>query len=129
MADAVTTTILEDGPRNVVVHITNVSDGTGESAVTKLTLANLSGAPAKLRLMKIYFATRTMGVDVLMAATSNQFLFHCPASFAEEFDFGCCGGLQAPDPTATGFTGDIKVTTIGHAAGARYAITLMFKKQ
>ena len=36
MADAVTTQIIQDGPRNAVIKFTNISDGTGESAVDKV---------------------------------------------------------------------------------------------
>ena len=35
MADAVTTTTIQDGDRIAVIQLTNTSDGTGESAVTK----------------------------------------------------------------------------------------------
>ena len=35
MADAVTATTVEDGPKKAVIYCTNTSDGTGESAVTK----------------------------------------------------------------------------------------------
>ena len=42
MADAVTTQIIQDGPRNAVIKFTNISDGTGESAVDKVIVGNLS---------------------------------------------------------------------------------------
>ena len=34
MADAVTATTVEDGPREAIFYLTNTSDGTGEAAVT-----------------------------------------------------------------------------------------------
>jgi hypothetical protein len=37
MADAVTSQTLADGQRTAVFKFTNISDGTGESGVTKLT--------------------------------------------------------------------------------------------
>ena len=128
MADTVTTSTWNDGSRKTIVMLTSVSDGTGESAVTKVDISGLSGAPSKVRIAKVCFSTRTMGVDILFEASANQFAFHCPANYAEEFDFeACCGGIQ-PNAAAGGFVGDIKVTTIGHASGARYWIVLVLIK-
>ena len=53
MADAVTSQTLADGPRNVVMKFTNVSDGTGEAAVTKVDVSALAGAPSTVKIMKI----------------------------------------------------------------------------
>ena len=39
MADAVTTQTIIDGERNCVMKFTNVSDGTGESAVAKVDVS------------------------------------------------------------------------------------------
>ena len=45
MADAVTTQTIIDGPREAVLKFTNVSDGTGESAVAKIDVSTLSAQP------------------------------------------------------------------------------------
>ena len=42
MADAVTATTVEDGPKKAIFYCTNTSDGTGESAVTKVDVSALS---------------------------------------------------------------------------------------
>jgi hypothetical protein len=42
MADAVTTTTIQDGDRIAVIQLTNTSDGTGESAVTKIDVSGLA---------------------------------------------------------------------------------------
>jgi hypothetical protein len=42
MADAVSTTTISDGLHRAVIQITNLSDGTGESAVTKVDVSGLS---------------------------------------------------------------------------------------
>ena len=39
MADAVTSQTLIDGPAHTVMKFTNISDGTGESAVTKVDVS------------------------------------------------------------------------------------------
>jgi len=44
MADAVTSQTLIDGGKQVVMKFTNVSDGTGESAVTKVDVSALSSS-------------------------------------------------------------------------------------
>ena len=42
MADAVTSQTILDGPNKVVMKFTNISDGTGESAVTKVDVSALA---------------------------------------------------------------------------------------
>ena len=42
MADAVTTQTLVDGPKFAVLKLTNISDGTGESAVKKVDVSALA---------------------------------------------------------------------------------------
>ena len=41
MADAVTSQTIVDGERNCIMKFTNVSDGTGESAVAKVDVSTL----------------------------------------------------------------------------------------
>lgn len=124
MADTVATKVIHDGLRKSIVMLTNVSDGTGQSAVTMVTLANLAGAPSRVRVASLKYSTRTMSVDLFFKATTNEYWFTAPANYSEEFEFEDKGGIIPPDPSAAGFTGDIVVTTVGHAAGARYWIWL-----
>ena len=42
MADAVTSTTIVDDDRKAVIQLTNTSDGTGESAVTKIDVSALA---------------------------------------------------------------------------------------
>ena len=42
MADAVTKTTVEDGPKRAIIYCTNTSDGSGESAVVKVDVSALS---------------------------------------------------------------------------------------
>jgi hypothetical protein len=126
MADAVTSQTLLDSARNAVMKFTNISDGTGESAVTKVTVANLSGAPSTVRINKMTVATFGMGVDVLWDATTDVLAIHVPADTVEEFDFSSFGGIQ--NNAGSGVTGDIKFTTVGHSAADRYTIILELVK-
>jgi hypothetical protein len=65
MADAVTSQTLVDGERNVVMKFTNLSDGTGEAAVTKVDVSALVGAPALVRIDRIIAHTSGMAVNIL----------------------------------------------------------------
>ncbi len=42
MADAVSTTTIQDGERQLVVQLTNLSDSTGEAKVTKIDVSALN---------------------------------------------------------------------------------------
>lgn len=126
MADTVTSQTLVDGNRNVVMKFTNVSDSTGEAAVTKVTASALAGAPSNLRIDKIYYSTNGMAVQVLWDATTPVLAWVVPSDGSGEIDFRSFGGIQ--NDAGAGKTGNIKFTTVGHAAGDSYAIILHLSK-
>lgn len=126
MADAVSTQILVDGRRDVVIKLTNVSDGTGESAVAKVDVSALSGAPAGVKIMKVHASTIGMGFRLLWDATTDAEILSFPADFAECLDFTGFGGIQ--NNAGTGVTGDIMLTTVGHTAGDSYSVILELRK-
>lgn len=126
MADAVTSQTLVDGDRNVVIKLTNISDGTGESAVLKVDVSALNGAPSRVRLEKIIYSTAGMGVDLLWDATADVLAWHLPADTTDTIDFCEIGGIQ--NNAGTGITGDLLLTTVGHTAGDRYTIVLHMRK-
>ena len=127
MADTVATRTLHDGPRNVVQHFLNQSDGTGESAVVKVDVSTFSPAATRVRIDKIDFATEGMAVDILWDATTPVLAVHLPRDMSVTLDYSAIGGLI--NPKATGWTGDIKFTTMTNPNGGRYSITLHMKKQ
>lgn len=53
MADAVSTIVLCDTLMRYEVQLTNIGDGTGESAVRKIVLGDLVGNPESLALEKV----------------------------------------------------------------------------
>lgn len=128
MADAVTATKLYDGPGMAVWHFTNVSDGTGESAVLKVDVSALVAAADEVAIAKISYATSGMAVDILCDADSDTLLFTCPADHSGEHEFLCYGAPGLKNNAGTGKTGDLKFTTRGHTAGDTYAITLWLRK-
>lgn len=126
MADAVTTQILNDGPRNAVIKFTNISDGTGEAAALKVDVSALSGAPSRATIERIVAHTSGMSVDILWDATTDVLAINIPDAQAVDLDLCKIGGI--PNNGGAGVTGDIMFTTVGHTAGARYTIILFLKK-
>jgi hypothetical protein len=127
MADAVTSQTLVDGPRNVVMKFTNISDGTGESAVTKVNVSSLDGAPASVRIDRIIASTSGMAVNILWDATSDALCWALSADDTEDLCFRKSGGLI--NNAGAGVTGDINFTTVGAASGNSYSIELHMVKK
>jgi hypothetical protein len=133
MADAVTATTVEDGPKKAVIYCTNTSDGTGESAVTKVDVSALSSlqdgtACSKVRIEKIVFTNVGMGVKILWDASTDVIAAQLPADYSDTLDYSDLSGL--PNVAASGGnTGDIQFTTVGHSSGDTYSIVLHCLKQ
>ena len=131
MADAVTTQTRIDGERNCVMKFTNVSDGSGESAVAKVDVsalqANTAGTScSEVRLMRVSHAIVGMSVQMFLDATDNVLLAELAESSNGHMDFKDFGGL--PNNAGSGKTGDILFTTKGHSSGDTYSITLEMVK-
>ena len=131
MADAVTSQTIQDGEKTAIVKFTNVSDGTGESAVKKVdvsALANNSAGQActSVSVSRIYWATVGMSVKLDFAATSNVLLVHLPADSTGDEYYDLFTGI--PNNAGSGVTGDIDLTTVGHSSGDAYMIILVLNK-
>jgi len=131
MADAVTSQTIIDGERNCVMKFTNVSDGSGESAVAKVDVsalqANTAGTScSEVRLMRVSHAVVGMSVQMFLDATSNVLLAELAESSNGHMDFKEFGGLS--NNAGSGKTGDILFTTKGHSSGDTYSITLEMVK-
>ena len=127
MADAVTSQTIIDGERNCVMKFTNVSDGTGESAVAKVDVSALASnsagtACSEVRVMRVSHAVVGMSVQLFLDATSNVLLMELAESSNGHMDFKDFGGL--PNNAGSGKTGDILFTTKGHSSGDTYSIVL-----
>lgn len=124
MADAVTSQTLIDGPKNVVVKLTNVSDGTGEAAVLKVDVSALNGAPDRVKINKVHYNVNGMVASLLWDATTDVVALVLAGDGC--FDFTSFGGLI--NNAGTGVTGDILLTTTGHTAADSYSIILEMAK-
>ncbi len=92
MADAVTSQTIIDGERNCVMKFTNVSDGTGESAVAKVDVSALAANAAgtscsEVRVMRVSHAIVGMSVQLFLNATSNVLLMELAESSNGHLDF------------------------------------------
>tara|TARA_R100000664_G_C2678430_1_gene87485 strand:- start:166 stop:573 length:408 start_codon:yes stop_codon:yes gene_type:complete len=131
MADAVTSQTIIDGERNCVMKFTNVSDGTGESAVAKVDVSALASnaagvACSEVRVMRVSHAIVGMSVQMFLDATSNVLLMELAESSNGHMEFKDFGGL--PNNAGSGKTGDILFTTKGHSSGDTYSIVLEMVK-
>lgn len=122
MVDAVTTQTLVDGSKKLIQKFTNVSDGTGESAVVKVDVSALSQGSGSPKIMKCWFLTSGMAVDIYFDATANVLGLSLPADQTGTLDFTSFGGVQ--NNAGAGVTGDILFTTRGHTAGDTYVVVL-----
>ncbi len=131
MADAVTSQTIIDGERNAVMKFTNVSDGTGESAVAKVDVSALAPnaegkACSEVRVMRISHAVVGMSVQLFFDATSNVLVAELAESSNGHMEFQDFGGI--PNNAGSGKTGDILFTTKGHSSGDTYSIVLEMVK-
>ena len=122
MADAVTSQTIVSGKRNAVMKFTNLSDGTGESAVKKVDMSDLGAS--SLKVMKIHYSVTGMVATLLWDADTDVRMVDLAGDGV--FDFTGFGGLI--NNAGTGVTGDINLTTTGHTSGDNYTIILEMVK-
>jgi hypothetical protein len=126
MADTVTSQTIVNGSRNLIRKFTNESDGTGETAVTKVdaTSATFGTPGTSLKIMRAIFAVSGGAVRVLWDASSDTDALILAGVGTLDYTF--FGGLV--NPSNTGATGTIQFTTVGFVAGSSYDITLEMAK-
>ncbi len=133
MADAVTTQIIQDGPRNAVIKFTNISDGTGESAVDKVIVGNLSklanGQPCtEVALERVQFYLHGMAVTLNFSVSSGTagFIAKLKEDDLGDMDLRDYSGI--PNNAGVNKTGNISFTTTSASAGNTYTVILTLTK-
>lgn len=132
MADAVATQTLRDDGRLVVMKFTNISDGTGESAVTKVDVSALAVNPITkqactgVSIQRIQYDVRGMDVKILWGADTDVLCYNVTEGNFGDQDFSDFGGLT--NNAGAGKTGDIKFTTVNHTLSDVYTIILSMHK-
>lgn len=127
MADTVTSQTLYDGTRNAIMKFTNISDGTGESAVLKVDASTLVGSPTEVSIYKIEYSTQGMLVNLLWDATTDVLAFSLPTDMTDTLEFAQMGGIW--NNSGAGKTGDINITTVNHSLNDTYSIVLHLVKK
>lgn len=125
MTDTVDSNIVFSGKRKYIVRLTNVSDGTGESAVVKVdksTLTNSNGEePDKLNVREIQWSIQGFtSVRLFWDHTTDDEIAVLAGNGYRDFREG---GVLV-DPASAGGAGDVLLTTAGAVSGATYDILL-----
>ena len=136
MADAVTSQTLIDGDRYAVMKFTNISDSTGESAVTKVDVSALQPlgsntanekACTAVAIERIWWQCIGMKVQILWDATTDAFCIELGENQSGNHDYEMFGGLT--NNAGAGKTGDIKFTTVGASLADTYTVILYMRKE
>jgi len=128
MADTVSSVKAYESPRRgeYVYRYTNRSDGTGESAATKIdvsALTNAKGAAGtEVKIDRIEWSVSGFDYVLLYWDHASDITIGV-LNGSGVMDFSYFGGFQDP---GSGGTGDVLATTNGGAAGSSYDITIYF---
>ena len=132
MADTVTSQTIQDSERKAVLKFTNVSDGTGESAVVKVDVSALAANSAgtactSVTVSKIWWQCVGMGVELLFDATTDVLIIGLSPDSNGFHDYSPFTGI--PNNAGSGKTGDISFTTIGASNTDTYTVILELIKE
>jgi hypothetical protein len=131
MADAVTSQTLLDGERLAIMKFTNISDGTGETAVTKVNVSNLAKSASGLActavtVTKITSVCHGLEVRMYWDATTDVPFFLSTINTNYENDFSKIGGIT--NNAGTGKNGNIVFSTSDQSNGDTYTVVLEMVK-
>ena len=137
MADTVTSQTLKDSASTWAVKLTNISDGTGETGVVKVSantlIASNGGSTQRLSINKIFWnvargtsSLQDPRVTLAWRGTSNTTIVTLTGSGTLDLTTS----FQAPltNNAGAGANGDILLTTTGFTASAGYTLILEGKK-
>lgn len=127
MADAVTVRQIRNTPEELVLHLTNISDGTGESAVNKAAIASFTGRGGAAVLGWDIKAVRWCmqginSVRLLFDAATDDVGYVLSGNGYDEAD-------ALVDPRSGTPAGNLLLTTQGAAANGTYDITIWLNKR
>jgi hypothetical protein len=126
MADVTTSQVIANGARNLIIKLTDVSDGTGLAGVKVVDAQSQAYAvggqvPGRhLKIKRIVYDVHGMVVRLQWDATVPVDL--ATLSGFGHLDFRRFQGL--PNPQPVGATGSILLTTLGAAANSTFTIDL-----
>ena len=136
MADAVTSQTIIDTDKRAVIKLTNISDGTGESSVKKVDVSDLNAnvkgeSCTRVTIDQVWYDIGGLRAALEFDATSNVVGLVLGGSAAAGnvsgyMDFRSFGGIK--NTLASGYDGDIDLTTHGHTNHDHYTIILEVSK-
>ena len=130
MAVTATLQTIHDGARNLVVKCKLTGDGTDATALALIDASAYSnptpGVGASLKVTKIESQMDGFTAALLWDADTDVEFVNLPNAEMTQ-DFSDIGGLV--NNAGAGITGDIKITTLGNAAGEDGTIILHMKKR
>jgi hypothetical protein len=137
MADTVTTQTLKDSASTWAVKLTNISDGTGEAGVVKVSantlVASDGGSTQRLSINRLFWnvsrgtsSLQDPRVTLAWRGTSNTTIVTLSGSGYWDLTTG--GQAPLINNAGAGANGDILLTTTGFTASAGYTLILEGKK-
>ena len=132
MADAVASQIIADVPSFVAIKLTNISDGTGESAVTKVDVSALEAdsrtglSCTDVNIERTWWQCIGMKVRILFDADTDVMAIELGENQSGNHDYLY---LVLTNNAGTGKTGDVKFTTVGASSGDTYTVILYLRKK
>lgn len=124
MADSVSTQIIVNNERNLVMKFTNLSDGTGETNVVKVNASTL-GLTSHLTIWRVSYDIRAGGLRIIWGGATPTDAVILSDNSGALIDMQCYGGIWN---NATTPNGNILFTTVAFAANSSYTIVLEMKK-
>ena len=136
MADAVTSQTIIDTEKRVVMKFTNLSDGSGESAVKKVDVSALNSHPdgtacSQVTIAQVWYDIGGMRLAIYFDASTSALALTIGGSAAAgnmggHMDFRSFGGIKN---NASSPDGDLDFTTSGHTNLDHYTVILEMRKQ
>ena len=136
MADAVTSQTIVDTDKRAIIKLTNLSDGSGESAVAKVDVsalnANAKGETcSRVTIDQIWYDIGGMRLAIYFDASTSALALTVGGSAAAgnvqgHMDFRSFGGIK--NNAGSGINGDIDLSTSGHTNLDHYTIVLELRK-
>ena len=126
MANSVTTQLLQDGERNVVLKVVGILDTGNYAKATLLDISTLVPEPARVSLVKaIYSVQEPLSVNLYWDATTDVPIIVMAGT--DHQDFRRTGPLS--NNGGAGLNGDVLMETTGYSAGTvTFYVDLWFTK-
>ena len=124
MANTISTQVLVDGLKNLVLKVNIVGDGSGDESGTLLIDASAYNAD-QLTLMHLHGLLNNFTADLLWDATADVRILHVP-DYDVDKNFKHFGGLT--NNAGAGKTGDILLSTTGLGNGEVGTLILELQK-